>query len=110
EGAVRRLVQRILESGGYQVLAAADGHEALDICASDDTPIDLVLTDVVLPGMDGIEIARRLRSLRPTVRTLFMSGYADRVVTTQDELGESVGFLEKAVRLRHADDEDPRGP
>ncbi len=113
EDAVRRLIQRILESAGYQVLAAADGREALDICGSEDTTIDLLRTDVVLPGMDGIETARRLQSLRPPLRTVFMSGYADRVITKQDELGESVGFLEKPfdagtlmTRIREALDEE----
>jgi two-component system cell cycle sensor histidine kinase/response regulator CckA len=95
EDAVRRLIQRILESAGYRVIPVANGDEALEICRSGEALIDLVLTDMVLPGMNGVEIARRLRTLQPTLRTLFMSGYTDRAVSRMQEAGASVGFLEK---------------
>jgi two-component system cell cycle sensor histidine kinase/response regulator CckA len=94
ENAVRTLVQRILESAGYRVIAAANGAEALELCKSAGS-LDLVLTDMVLPGMDGVEIARRLRSLQPSVRTLFMSGYSDRQSSLQADWGKNVAFLEK---------------
>ena len=94
EDAVRTLVQRVLEAAGYHVLTAADGLEALEL-AEQAAELDLVLTDMVLPGMDGIEIARRLRSLQPSVRTLFMSGYSDRLSSLQADWGKNVAFLEK---------------
>ena len=76
------------------MLAAANGGEALELWKAAES-VDLVLSDMVLPGMDGVEIARRLRSLQPSVCTLFMSGYSDRQTTLQADWGKNVAFLEK---------------
>jgi PAS domain S-box-containing protein len=75
EDAVRRFVVQTLQREGYTVLEARDGTEALTTAAVQETPIDLVLTDMVMPFMDGSELARRLRTLYPDIRTLFMSGF-----------------------------------
>lgn len=71
---VRRLTRRFLEAGGYRVLEAGDGGQAL-ACLQHQGPVDLVLTDVRMPNMDGWELAAHLSALRPRVPVLFMSGY-----------------------------------
>jgi len=77
EAAVRRLVREILTRLGYRVLVASDGIEALALSREFAEPIHLLLTDVIMPGMDGRELAERMRITRPDTRILFMSGYAD---------------------------------
>jgi hypothetical protein len=84
ETAVRELAAMALERQGYTVMAAATAEEALAIAAAHDGPIHLLLTDVVMPGMKGPELASRLRALRPGVRVVLMSGYAADVVTKSD--------------------------
>ncbi len=84
EDAVRALVVASLERHGYRVLAAASGEEALRVAQDFREPIDLLLTDVVMPGMKGPDLAKRLKTLRPTTRVLLMSGYAAEVVTSAD--------------------------
>jgi len=73
-----------LERGGYRVISAASGAEALRVAIAFDGTIDVLLSDVVMPGMKGPELASRIRALRPSVRVLLMSGYAADVVTAQD--------------------------
>ena len=75
ETEVRNLVVQTLQVRGYAVLSAADGAEALRVIRSHEDSIDLLLTDVVMPRMDGPELAQRVRMLRPHIRLLFMSGY-----------------------------------
>jgi two-component system cell cycle sensor histidine kinase/response regulator CckA len=77
EEAVRGLVREILIRLGYRVLVASDGIEALGLSREFAEPIALLLTDVVMPGMDGRELAERMRMTRPDTRILFMSGYAE---------------------------------
>ena len=84
EDAVRALAVASLERHGYHVLVAAGGEEALQVAHDFRSPIDLLLTDVVMPGMKGPDLARRLKLLRPTMRVLLMSGYAADVVTAAD--------------------------
>jgi PAS domain S-box-containing protein len=77
EKALRRLVQRMLEEEGHTVLAAADGLEAIAIAERHKGPLHLLLTDVVMPGLSGPELARRLHVARPDLEVLYMSGYND---------------------------------
>ena len=77
EDAVRTIARRILESYGYVVIEADVPERALALCASTQTPVHLLLSDLVMPGMNGQELSRRLVELRPDLRVLFMSGYAD---------------------------------
>ncbi len=84
EAAVRLLAIESLERNGYRVIAAASGEEALTLASTFDGTIHLLLTDVVMPGMKGPELAARLRALRPGVKVLLMSGYAADVVTPGD--------------------------
>lgn len=80
EGVTRNLVRRILEKAGFSVLTAADGAEALWVCEQRPGAIDLVLTDIVMPKMGGKALVDRLASIRPEIKTLFMSGYADKAI------------------------------
>ena len=95
EAIIRELTVQILESDGYQVLEAMDGAEALSVADEHGAPIHLLLTDVLMPGMNGTELADELRLRHPGLRVLFMSGYEDgRVDTEKMELGDT-GFLPK---------------
>jgi two-component system, cell cycle sensor histidine kinase and response regulator CckA len=92
--AVRHLVCQMLVLNGYSVLEACDGHHALRICESHPHPIQLVLTDLVMPNMKGAILAERLRLWHPDLRVLLMSGYIDEPVVQR--LGrDSVAFLQK---------------
>src|SRR6185436_10805232 len=95
EELVRELVHDFLVSAGYDVLEARDAEEALGIAASTDSTIDLVVTDVVLPGMNGSELAAKLRELSPRIRVLYVSGYPGTGVFGQDTFGPGADFLPK---------------
>jgi CheY-like chemotaxis protein len=84
EDAVREFAVESLQRHGYQVISAPSGEAALQVAAAHDGTIHLLLTDVVMPGMKGPELARRLRAVRPALRVLLMSGYAADVVTADD--------------------------
>jgi signal transduction histidine kinase/CheY-like chemotaxis protein len=81
EDSVQQLALEALQRRGYRVLAAASGEEALKVAATHDGTIHLLISDVVMPGMKGPELADRLREVRPGVRVLFISGYAADIVT-----------------------------
>lgn len=75
--AVRVFAHRALADVGYEILVASDGQEALEVIEALDSPVDLVLTDVVMPRMKGPELAERLSTLSPETPVLFMCGYVD---------------------------------
>ncbi|NIR79602.1 MAG: response regulator [Gemmatimonadetes bacterium] len=83
EDTVRKVIERLLVKLGYGVVAASDAEEAIDLFDELDEVVDLVLTDVVMPGLTGVEMARVLKRRRPDVKFLFTSGY------TSKELGGS---------------------
>jgi signal transduction histidine kinase len=95
EDGVRAPVRRILVAHGYRVLEAPDGAAALRTAEHHSGKIDLLLTDVVMPGMNGAELARRLRRLRPATRVVFMSGYSAEAVATHGVLSPGAVFLQK---------------
>ncbi len=92
---VRKLVERYLVRQGYTVLEAATGVAALRHCQRHPGPIHLVLTDVVLPRMDGREIAERVQELRPDVKVIFMSGFTNDSLSKHGVLSDDVVLLEK---------------
>jgi CheY-like chemotaxis protein len=92
---VRKLVQQILEGYGYQLLTAANGGEALLQAEQHAGPIQLLLADVVMPGMTGRELAGLLQPLRPAMKVLYMSGYTDDVVVHRGRLDVGVSYLHK---------------
>ena len=77
EASIRQLMLRMLDGCGYNMLEARNGDEALKVAESHPTPIHLLLTDVMMPGMDGFQLATRLTRLRSETRVLFLSGHAD---------------------------------
>jgi two-component system cell cycle sensor histidine kinase/response regulator CckA len=97
QGDVRDYVRDVLEAQGYTVLLAKEGAEALEIARTHAGRIHLLLTDVVMPGMSGRELAERLVGARPDVAVLYMSGYPDRAVVDHGILGPGVTFLQKPV-------------
>lgn len=99
EGAVRQLATHILKGHGYQVLCAGNGAEALRLSREHQGAIDLLVTDVVMPGMNGEQLARRLQSERPGLRVLFMSGYSDELMARYRVLDEDSAFLAKPFTL-----------
>jgi two-component system cell cycle sensor histidine kinase/response regulator CckA len=98
ESAVRDFARRALEKAGYSVLTAADANQA--VAASDRAErIDILLTDIVMPGTHGPALAERIRAGRPGVRVVFMSGYADRVVNPRGTAEASGLFLSKPFSI-----------
>ncbi|MBP3954813.1 PAS domain S-box protein [Gemmata sp. G18] len=95
DAAVRALTRHILQSAGYAVLEAAGGDEALRVAADHAGRIDLLVTDVVMPGLGGRAAAERLAERHPGLRVLFVSGYTDDAVVRHGVLHESVNFLQK---------------
>ncbi|MBK7947469.1 MAG: PAS domain S-box protein [Deltaproteobacteria bacterium] len=113
---VRKLVERTLHRRGYTVLPAESATAALRHCSRHEGPIDLLLTDVVLPRMAGPEIARRAQQLRPGIRVLYMSGFTDETLTQHGLSNSGPELLEKPFssaallgRVRQILDEPPRG-
>jgi two-component system cell cycle sensor histidine kinase/response regulator CckA len=95
EQAVRHLACRILTSYGYKVLEAAGGPEALVLSEQYTGSIDIVLTDVVMPKMNGFELAERMKLRSPDTKVLFMSGYADNAIKRQGRLEPGMQFIQK---------------
>jgi len=93
--AVRKLVRIALDSCGYSVLEAENGEVALRVSAEHAGRIDCLVTDVVMPGMSGREVAERLRQLRPDTRVLYTSGYTDDVILRHGVVHLGVDFLQK---------------
>ena len=95
EPAVRRLAVEALRTHGYRVLEAAGAHEATALSESYGEPIDLMLTDVVMPTVNGRELAERLTRERPDLKVVFMSGYTDDAIVRHGVLEEGVSFIGK---------------
>jgi two-component system, cell cycle sensor histidine kinase and response regulator CckA len=95
EEMVRRVAREVLELQEYHVLEAQDGEEALHVSANYDGPIHLLLTDVVMPGMSGRDVAEELLRDRPQMRILYMSGYTDDAIVHHGVLDEGTVFIEK---------------
>jgi len=98
EVAVADLTIRALEQYGYVVHRAANGVEALDICRKLDEPLDMVITDVVMPRMGGVELAHSLAELWPDTPILFMSGYHEELTLSRGELRQQNVYLQKPFR------------
>jgi signal transduction histidine kinase/CheY-like chemotaxis protein len=95
EPMLRELEARILRAAGYRVLVAGDGQEALQVCATHEGEIHLLITDVVMPGMGGRELADRAVVLRPDLRVLFASGHTDDAIVRDGRLDAGLPFIQK---------------
>jgi PAS domain S-box-containing protein len=101
EESVRQLVAETLASRGYKVIEAENGEEALKLAASLRETIHLVITDVVMPGISGRELARELLKSRPQSKVLFLSGYSEDAVMHQGVIEPETAFLQKPFTLQH---------
>jgi CheY-like chemotaxis protein len=99
EEAIRTFVERALRLSGYDTTMAANGLEALKI-AEEQRPFDLLLADLVMPGMQGDELARRLRGRDPDLKVLYFTGYSDRLFADRTILWENEAFVEKPVSVK----------
>jgi two-component system, cell cycle sensor histidine kinase and response regulator CckA len=98
EPAVRAIAQQALERQGYTVLAAPSGAEALALAAQHGATIHLLVTDVVMPGMSGRDLADRLTAQRPGIRVLYISGYTDNAIVRHGMLEPGLAYLQKPFR------------
>jgi two-component system cell cycle sensor histidine kinase/response regulator CckA len=99
ESQVRKLVFEVLQARGYKVLSAKDGLEALPLQERYPDPIQLLITDVVMPGMSGRELAQQVASKRPAIKVLFISGHTDDAVLRHGLAQPGTGFLQKPFAL-----------
>lgn len=90
---------RLLEEIGYTVIQAAAPEEAIAVCERPDQRIDLILTDVVMPGMNGREMVGRIRLIRPEIKVLFMSGYSSDIMAKQGIMEEGLHFVPKPLDM-----------
>jgi len=100
EEQILSLAVRILEGQGYRVLSARSPEDACRLAERHDGKIDLLLTDVVMPGMNGKELQARIAALRPGIKTLFMSGYTADAIAHRGVLDEGVVFVQKPFTIR----------
>jgi CheY-like chemotaxis protein len=96
---VRMLACRMLRQLGYRTLSAGSGQEALAVARCHELPIPLLLTDVLMPGMNGRELAEEFRRQYPTTKTMFMSGYTDRTLTNNGILEPGTFYLQKPFTI-----------
>jgi DNA-binding NtrC family response regulator len=107
--AILTVIKAILEFQEHRVLLATDAENALQLARQQDLPIDLLLIDVVMPRVNGVELADKVLSIRPNLRILFMSGFANSDIVRVKVLNQSLGFLAKPFdsegllgKVRHA--------
>jgi two-component system, cell cycle sensor histidine kinase and response regulator CckA len=97
---VLSLTGTVLREQGYRVLEANEPGEALRICAEHDGPIDVLVTDVVMPQMNGRELAERVTGLRPGIKVLYMSGYTEDTLIQHGIRANEIAFLRKPFSIR----------
>lgn len=100
EANLRYLARQFLEKQGYKVIEAADGVAAMQIAVAHEGVIHLLLTDVIMPGMNGRELAQRITEIRPNTKVLYMSGYTENVIGHNGTLDAGVRLLQKPFTLR----------
>ena len=99
EESVRQFVGRVIRDAGYRTEVASDGAQALEIAAK-LRPLDLLVTDVMMPQMTGDELARRLRLNEPALKILYLTGYSDRLFKDKVTLWEDEAFLDKPCTVK----------
>jgi two-component system cell cycle sensor histidine kinase/response regulator CckA len=99
EESVRNFVERVLREGGYATTTASDGPEALEIAAKLE-PLDVLVTDLMMPQMTGDELARRLRLTQPSVKVLYLTGFSDRLFKEKATLWQDEAFLDKPCSVK----------
>ncbi len=100
EDSVRELVRETLQSRGYTVMEACDGINGMKVAETYDGKIDILITDVVMPGMSGRELAQRVSASRPTIKVLYLSGYTEDAIIHEGVLDPGTAFLQKPFTLQ----------
>lgn len=96
---LRKLMRTVLKQKGYKVLESESGEDALRVVEGHDGPIDLLVTDVVMPNMGGKDLADRLQSIYPQMKVIYMSGYTDNTIAHHGVLERGLNFIEKPFTL-----------
>ncbi len=99
EPPILEFVQRVLEPAGYDITTAASGKRALEL-ATTDGPFDAVVTDLLMPGMNGDEVARRLRASFPDLKVLYLTGFSDQLFKDRVTLWHDEAFLDKPTTIK----------
>jgi CheY-like chemotaxis protein len=99
EPAVRELILQVVADAGCTGLAAANGVEALRVAEAHDREIDLLVTDMIMPGMDGSQLAGQLSAQRPGIKTLFISGFAEDGIVSSGKLKRGVTLMQKPFTM-----------
>jgi hypothetical protein len=99
EGPLRRLISDALRAHGYRVLEAKDGKAGIELGERADVPLDLLLTDVILPDIGGLHVAQRLLARHPSIKVLYMSGYTDEYITHRGVVNDATMLLEKPFSI-----------
>jgi two-component system, cell cycle sensor histidine kinase and response regulator CckA len=101
EDSVRQLVSDTLAAKGYQVVPAENGEAGIAAAARHEGRIDLVITDVVMPGMGGRELVKQLAQLRPETKVLYLSGYTEDAIINEGTIERGAAFLQKPFTLQN---------
>jgi CheY-like chemotaxis protein len=101
EESVRQLVRETLAAKGYEVMEAENGEDGIAVAAQHDGRIDLVITDVVMPGMGGRELVKHLAQSRPQTRVLYLSGYTEDAIVSEGTIESGAAFLQKPFTLQN---------
>ena len=96
---IRKLASQILRRAGYQVIEAANGLEALEVQQQYETTIDLLITDLSMPVMNGVELAQQLQVVTPELKILYISGYTDITTVVHDLNQDEIHLLEKPFTM-----------
>jgi len=100
EDMVRELMREVLEQEGYDVLASGTPADAIELCKRHGGRIDLLLTDVVMPGMNGREMTDRIHETLPQLQVVFMSGYSEHALTREGQVDPKIEYLQKPFTLK----------
>ena len=101
EATILRMTKRILELQGYTVISASTPSEAINLAKKHTTKIDLLITDVIMPEMNGRDLANNLLSIYPNLKRLFMSGYTANVIAHHGVLDDGVHFIQKPFTMKN---------
>ncbi len=105
DDSMRGFLAKALERAGHDVISCADGEEGLEALEVNDARFDLLLTDIVMPGLDGIELARRAAEIHPDLRIMFITGFAAVALNSNSDTPQDAKVLSKPFHLRELVDE-----